>query len=86
MADWRHIRAHKISSERPNDWPQGVRGISQEGLSLLGINEATGQLYCDYSQSGRAICFGRYTGALDSCVCSRRCFRHVRSKRRTFRN
>jgi hypothetical protein len=46
MADWRHIRAHKISSERPNDWPQGVRGISQEGLSLLGINEATGQLYC----------------------------------------
>ena len=22
MADWRHIRAHKISSERPNDWPR----------------------------------------------------------------
>jgi len=58
MADWRHIRAHKISSERPNDWPHGVRGISQEGLSLLGINEATGQLYWDGSQSGRAICFG----------------------------
>ena len=50
MADWSHIRAYKISSERPNDWPQGVRGISQEGLSLLGINEATGQLYWDGSQ------------------------------------
>jgi hypothetical protein len=50
MADWTHIRTHKISKERPDDWPQGVRAISQEGLNLLGINEATGQLYWDGGQ------------------------------------
>jgi hypothetical protein len=30
--------------ERPDDWPQGIRAISQERLKLLGIKEATGQL------------------------------------------
>jgi hypothetical protein len=29
MIDWRHIHAHKISNERPSDWPEGVRAISQ---------------------------------------------------------
>jgi hypothetical protein len=50
MIDWTHIRAHKISNERPSDWPQGVRAISQEGLGLFGIKEPTGQLYWDGSQ------------------------------------
>src|SRR5215831_10063932 len=50
MADWKNIRAHKISTERPDDWPQGVRAITQQGLVLFGINEATGQLYWDGSQ------------------------------------
>jgi hypothetical protein len=50
MVDWARIRAFKISPERPDDWPEGVRGISQQGLSLLGINEATGQLYWDGKQ------------------------------------
>ena len=50
MIDWTHIRAHKISKERPADWPEGIRGISTEGLSLFGIKEATGQLYWDGRQ------------------------------------
>jgi len=50
MTDWSHIRAKKISSERPDNWPEGVRAISQEGLGLFGIKETTGQLYWDGKQ------------------------------------
>jgi hypothetical protein len=50
MIDWRHIRAHKTSNERPDDWPADVRAISQEGLSLFGIKEGTGQLFWDGKQ------------------------------------
>jgi len=50
MADWKNIRAQKIPTERPDDWPQGVRAITQQGLALFGINEATSQLYWDGSQ------------------------------------
>jgi hypothetical protein len=58
MADWSHIRAYKISSERPNDWPQGVRGISQEGLSLLGSTKQLASCIGTAARSGRGICFG----------------------------
>jgi hypothetical protein len=50
MVDWRHIRTHKLSNERPDDWDEGIRAISQQGLSLFGIKEATGQLYWDGKQ------------------------------------
>jgi hypothetical protein len=50
MTDWTRIRAHKISNERPNDWPEGVRAISQQGLNLFGIKETTGQLFWDGKQ------------------------------------
>jgi hypothetical protein len=34
----------------PADWPDGVRPISIEGVSLLGIDPATNQLYWDGKQ------------------------------------
>src|SRR5262249_5935417 len=57
MTDWEHIRAHKTSNEYPDDWPKGVRAISQRGLGLFGIKEPTGQLYWDGAQVRRATCF-----------------------------
>jgi hypothetical protein len=47
MVDWAHVRRSKHSKESPSDWPSQVRGISQEGLSLLGIHEQSGKLYWD---------------------------------------
>jgi hypothetical protein len=46
---WHNLRKHKLAKdvEPPKDWPAGVVPISMEGLSLFGINEATGQLYWD---------------------------------------
>jgi hypothetical protein len=38
------------TNEHPDDWPKGVRAISQEGLTLFGIKESTGQLYWDGAQ------------------------------------
>jgi hypothetical protein len=62
MIDWAHIRAHRISTEPvPTDWPEGIRAISVEGLSLFGIKETTGQLYWDGKQirTRRIIRFGK---------------------------
>ncbi len=47
MVDWQHIRATKISPERPQDWPKEVRAISLNGVTLFGIHEDTGNLYWD---------------------------------------
>lgn len=47
MVDWGTIRTNKYSRERPPEWPQGIYGIAQMGLALLGINERTGTLYWD---------------------------------------
>jgi hypothetical protein len=47
MIDWEHIRRVKFSDERPDDWPAGVKAISQEGLALFGIHDKTGRLYWD---------------------------------------
>jgi hypothetical protein len=44
------LEAHRTSNERPDDWPADVRAISQEGLSLFGIKEGTGQLFWDGKQ------------------------------------
>lgn len=47
MIDWAEIRKHRLSGEKPDSWPDGVRAISMEGLSLLGIHERTDALYWD---------------------------------------
>ena len=47
MVDWDQIRKARLSKERPEDWPEGVRGISITGIGLLGIHEKTGSLYWD---------------------------------------
>ena len=47
MTDWDHIKAEKFAPESPPGWPKGVKGISNEGLSLLGIHEKTSALYWD---------------------------------------
>jgi hypothetical protein len=85
MVDWRHIRAHKTSNERPDDWPAVVRAISQEGLSLFGIKEGTGQLFGTASRSGRAAFFCSAGQSAGSLACGGRCFRHVPSQLVPFR-
>lgn len=48
MIDWEQVRKHRYSdSPAPPTWPVGVRPISIEGLSLLGIQESTGGLHWD---------------------------------------
>jgi hypothetical protein len=45
--DWNYKRSKRFTDDRPTEWPQGVRGISQQGLDLLGIHEQTGKLFWD---------------------------------------
>jgi hypothetical protein len=46
--DWDHIRSVRLTKDAtPQDWPDGVRGISVDGLALLGVHEKTGRLYWD---------------------------------------
>jgi hypothetical protein len=47
VVDWDNIREHRMTPDKPDSWPEGVRGISLEGVSLLGIHEKTGALYWD---------------------------------------
>src|SRR5262245_39980001 len=49
--DWNDIRAVRYSPMTPPaEWPPNVRPISTEGVSLLGIDPATNQLYWDGKQ------------------------------------
>jgi len=46
--NWDHIRSVRFTKEpTPQDWPEDIRGISIEGVSLLGVHEKTGKLYWD---------------------------------------
>jgi hypothetical protein len=47
MIDWEHIRRHRLSTEKTDNWPDGVFAISMQGLALLGIHEKTNALYWD---------------------------------------
>jgi hypothetical protein len=48
MMDWDHIRRVRFTKDAtPLNWPEDVRGISNQGLSLLGVHEKTGKLYWD---------------------------------------
>src|SRR5215831_18995616 len=54
ITDWNDIRAVRYSPMTPPpEWPPNVRPISTEGVSLLGIDPATNQLYLD----GNVIAF-----------------------------
>ena len=45
--DWNALKAKKLTTAAPPDWPEGVYAVSLEGLSLFGIHHKTGQLYFD---------------------------------------
>jgi hypothetical protein len=45
--DWAEIRKNRLSKERPDEWPDGVYGISMSGAGLLGVHEKTNKLYWD---------------------------------------
>jgi hypothetical protein len=46
--DWEKHRRFKFTQDDPpSHWPKGVRGISTNGLNLLGIHEKTGEIYWD---------------------------------------
>jgi len=47
MIDWQHARSVRFNKQRPPDWPDGVYGISLEGVTLLGVHEQTNKLYWD---------------------------------------
>lgn len=51
MIDWDEIRKYRhVTDPSPTTWPAGVKAISQQGVSLLGIHESTGELYWDGQQ------------------------------------
>jgi hypothetical protein len=45
--DWTTIRKYRLSTERPDEWPEGVYGVSMKGIGLLGIHEKSGKLFWD---------------------------------------
>ncbi|MGX9143138.1 hypothetical protein [Mesorhizobium sp. 128a] len=46
--DWAEIRRNRhISEPSPPEWPAGVKAISIDGTTLLGIHKQTGELYWD---------------------------------------
>ncbi|MER8439145.1 hypothetical protein NKH36_20885 [Mesorhizobium sp. M1312] len=48
MTDWDHIRKFRYMEDAPPaEWPEGISGISQQGLALLGINPKTNTLHWD---------------------------------------
>lgn len=62
--DWDKIRQQKLSSHTPSGWPENVRAISMEGLSLLGIHERTGKLYWDGQEIATTVGLRRYEKVL----------------------
>ncbi|MET4492580.1 hypothetical protein ABIA94_008183 [Bradyrhizobium sp. LA7.1] len=42
--DWEVVRKHRLSNERPPEWPKDVYAISVKGSALLGIHEISGKL------------------------------------------
>jgi hypothetical protein len=47
MVDWEEVRANKYSKDRPDHWPEGVFGVSMNGIGLLGIHDKSGRLFWD---------------------------------------
>lgn len=49
-AEWDRTRRLALSPQRPDEWPEGVRAISLDGLALLGVHAQTRELYWDGRQ------------------------------------
>lgn len=50
--DWEKVRKYRhVREASPPEWPAGVKAISLNGVTLLGVHESTGELYWD----GRAL-------------------------------
>ncbi|AZO00114.1 hypothetical protein EJ066_24965 [Mesorhizobium sp. M9A.F.Ca.ET.002.03.1.2] len=48
MIDWNQVRKFRhVTESSPPEWPAGVKAISLEGVTLLGIHQSTGELYWD---------------------------------------
>lgn len=45
--DWQSLRKTMYSADRPPEWPDGVRAISIDGTSFIGVHTETGELYWD---------------------------------------
>lgn len=45
--DWNSLRQTMYSAEHPPEWPEGVRAISIDGTSFIGVHMETGELYWD---------------------------------------
>jgi hypothetical protein len=46
--DWDRVRKNRFAKDQPpSDWPEGVCGISLEGLNLLGVDEKSNNPYWD---------------------------------------
>ena len=55
---WQEIRAVRYSPMTPPpEWPDGVRPISIEGVSLFGINPETNKLYWTVRRSWSVTVF-----------------------------
>jgi hypothetical protein len=51
QAGWSERAKHRASAtEAPSGWPKNVKPISLEGLSFLGINAGTNELYWNGQQ------------------------------------
>ncbi|MER9407711.1 hypothetical protein NKI36_27225 [Mesorhizobium caraganae] len=68
MIDWDRIRQYRhVVEPSPPEWPAGVKAISLNGVSLLGVHESTGELYWDGQQivtARRLASFERWMAAL----------------------
>jgi hypothetical protein len=64
--NWDYKRSKRFTDDRPPEWPLGVRGISQQGLDFLGVNERTGELYWDGKQvlTRTKLRLGWFTGLM----------------------
>ncbi|MCK1465723.1 hypothetical protein IVB34_47785 [Bradyrhizobium sp. 2] len=65
MIDWDKIRTYRYSTEAaPEHWPRGIKPISSEGLSLFGIDPASGKLYWD----GQEVATVLKLAAVERCL------------------
>jgi hypothetical protein len=56
---WAKQRTYRFSTETPPEsWPKGVRPISTNGLSLLGVHESSGLLFWDGREIVTRFSFG----------------------------
>ena len=45
--DWAKIREKPFAAARPPEWPENVSALNWNGMSLLGVDRKSGELYWD---------------------------------------